>query len=64
MAAEPLNSKEQKKIIRTLTRLKHSLAADREIYTLLEERDRLGIQGVIPRIETSLQELTNEDSGR
>lgn len=61
---EVLNSREQKKIIRTLTRLKHSLAADREIYMLLEERERLGTDGIIPRIETTLQELTNEDSGR
>lgn len=61
---EPLTAKEQKKIIRTLTRLKHSLAADREIYMLLEERDRLGTEGVVPKIETTLQELTNEGSGR
>lgn len=60
--AESLEEQQQKKILRSLTRLKHSLAADREIYHLLEERERLGTQGVVPQLETTLSDiLTGED---
>lgn len=60
--ADTLEAQQQKKVLRTLTRLKHSLAADREIYALLEQRERLGTEGVVPQLETTLGEiLTGED---
>ena len=61
--ADTTDSKAQKKVLRTLTRLKHSLAADREIDELLEQRERLGTNGVFPQLETTLAEvLGNSDS--
>jgi hypothetical protein len=55
--AESLESQQQKKVLRTLTRLKHSLAADREIYTLLKQREEIGSSGVVPQLETTLAEV-------
>lgn len=49
--------KAQKKVLRTLTRLKHSLAADREIDQHLATLEELGTQGVAPRLETTLAEV-------
>ena len=60
MASEPLEIRQQKKILRTLARLKHSLAADREIEEMLEQYARLGTEGVVPRLETNLNELLNQ----
>ncbi len=57
MASEPLEIRQQKKVLRALTRLKHSLAADREVEGLLEEYLRLGTAGVVPQLETNLAEL-------
>lgn len=60
--ADTLEEQQQKKVLRTLVRLKHSLAADRQIYALLEQRQRLGTEGVIPSLETTLDEiLAGED---
>jgi hypothetical protein len=55
--ADTLQDQQQKKILRGLVRLKHSLAADREIYALLEDRERLGTEGVVPQLETTLGEI-------
>lgn len=61
--AESLESQQQKKVLRTLTRLKHSLAADRELYELLQQREELGSQGVVPRLETTLEEVLGAGNG-
>ena len=53
---------EQKKVLRTLTRLKHSLHADREIKAGLERMAALGTEGVQPRLETTLSELLGEEA--
>jgi hypothetical protein len=58
--AESLTDAQQKKVLRVLTRLKHSLAADREIADLLEQREALGAAGVVPQLETTLAEITGE----
>lgn len=58
--AESLEAAQQKKVLRVLTRLKHSLAADREIAALLEKREELGAAGVVPQLETTLAEITGE----
>lgn len=55
--ADTIDVKSQKKVLRTLTRLKHSLAADREIDALLDNMERLGTQGVTPQLETTLAEV-------
>lgn len=55
--ADTLEAQQQKKILRSLTRLKHSLAADREIYQLLEQRESLGSEGVVPQLETTLNDI-------
>jgi len=60
MASEPLEIRQQKKILRTIARLKHSLAADREIEELLEQYAKLGADAVVPRLETNLSELLAE----
>ncbi len=57
MASEPLEIRQQKKILRTIARLKYSLAADREIEELLEQHAQLGAGAMVPRLETSLAEL-------
>lgn len=59
--ADTLEDQQQKKIMRTLVRLKHSLAADREIYRLMEERERLITEGVVPRLDTNLDDLLSGD---
>lgn len=59
----PLSIAEQKKVLRVITRLKHSLAADREIAENLARMEELGTQGVVPRLETTLADvLGNSDS--
>ena len=60
--ADTLEAQQQKKVLRVLTRLKHSLAADREIYHLLEQRDALGAEGVVPQLETTLAEITSVEN--
>lgn len=60
--ADTLQEQQQKKVLRTLTRLKHSLAADREIYHLLQQREELSTDGVVPQLETTLANiLTGEE---
>lgn len=54
---ESLSTKEQKKVLRTILRLKHSIAADREIDAQLARMEELGTQGVVPRLETTLAEV-------
>jgi hypothetical protein len=54
---DSLSIKEQKKVLRTITRLKHSLAADREIDAQLAALEQLGTEGVVPRLETTLAEV-------
>jgi len=51
----------QKKVARSLTRLKHSLAADVEIHGLLKEMAEVGTGGVQPQLETSLSEILGSD---
>jgi hypothetical protein len=55
--AESLESRQQKKVARTLLRLKHSLAADREIEALLTQIQQVGSAGAIPQLETTLAEV-------
>lgn len=50
-------TKRNRKIARTLIRLKHSLAADEEIEDYLEEEKRLLASGVMPSIDVTLDEL-------
>lgn len=52
-----LSVDEQKKVMRTLFRLKHSINADREIKAGLERMAALGTEGVHPRLEGTLAEL-------
>lgn len=61
--AESLESAQQKKVLRTLTRLKHSLAADREIYGLLKKVEEVGSAGAVPQLETTLAEILSKDQG-
>lgn len=58
---ESIETKQQKKILRTLTRLKHSLAADREIYDLMKQYDQVGATGVVPKLQATLDDLTKDD---
>lgn len=58
----PLDVNEQKKVLRALTRLKHSIEADREIKAGLERMAELGTQGVVPRLETTLSEILGESN--
>ena len=50
-------TKRNRKIARTLIRLKHSLSADEEIEDYLEEEKRLLVSGVMPSIDLTLEEL-------
>lgn len=59
--ADTLADQQQKKILRTLVRLKHSLAADREIHGLLEQREQLGTEGVVPQLETTLADILSDE---
>ncbi len=52
---------EQKKVLRALARLKHSILADREIEQALTQLDELGAQGYAPRLEISLSDLVGEE---
>lgn len=58
---EQLSANEQKKVLRVLTRLKHSIQADREIAHGLERMAQLGTQGVQPKLETTLAEILGEE---
>lgn len=55
--AESLETLQQRKVLRTLTRLKHSLAADREIHGLLKQVEQVGAAGAVPQLETTLDEI-------
>lgn len=62
MASSP-DVLDRNKVLTTLTRLKHSLEADREIRALKARVDQLGSEGVVPQLETTLAEImgvTNE----
>lgn len=52
-----LEERQQRKVLRTLVRLKHSLEADREIDRLEAERERIGSQGSVPQLETTLADI-------
>lgn len=49
--------KRNAKITRTLVRLKYSLKADEEIEDLLEQQKAVLTSGMIPQLETSLEEI-------
>ena len=53
-------TKRNTKIMRTLVRLKHSLAADEEIADHLAAQKALIQQGVVPAFELDLTDLTGE----
>jgi hypothetical protein len=61
MTTQSLEVRQQKKVLRTLTRLKHTLAADRDIEELLEQHARVGAEGMVPRLETTLAELLGSE---
>lgn len=48
------------KIARSLIRLKHSLAADDEIYEVLQQQKDALKNGVIVRVDTTLKELLGQ----
>lgn len=50
-------TKRNRKIARTLIRLKHSLSADEEIEDYLEQEKKLLASGVMPSIDLTLEEL-------
>lgn len=50
------------KITRTLVRLKYSLQADDEIDDLLEQQKAVLTAGLIPQLNTSLQEILGADN--
>ena len=52
-----LRERSQRKVLRSLTRLKYSLAADAEIDALEQERVRIGAEGAAPQLETTLEEI-------
>jgi len=58
--AEDFESKRQKKIMRTLVRLKHSLAADREIEQILTERQRIINDGGVPQLDVALEDVIGD----
>lgn len=64
MAISSDDSLDRNKVLTSLTRLKHSLVADREIRALKREIARVGSEGVVPQLESTLSEIlgvTNED---
>lgn len=58
---DSLTVDEQKKILRSLTRLKHSLRADREVKAGLARMQELGTQGQVPQLETTLAEILGSE---
>jgi hypothetical protein len=50
------------KITRTLVRLKYALQADDEIEDLLEQQKAVLTAGLIPQLNTSLEEILGADS--
>lgn len=52
--------KRQDKIMRTIVRLKHSLAADEEIYQHRQRQRELLLEGEMPRLELNLTDLVDE----
>jgi hypothetical protein len=52
--------KRNAKIMRTLVRLKHSLAADEEIAEHLAAQKALILQGEVPRLELDLSDLAGD----
>lgn len=56
-----LTVEEQKKVLRALTRLKHSILADREIEAHLQQMEELGANGYAPKLEVSLSDIVGEE---
>lgn len=54
--------KRNAKITRTLVRLKYALKADDEIDDLLEQQKTMLTDGLVPKLETSLQEIMSNES--
>lgn len=59
--AEDFETKRQKKIMRTLVRLKHSLAADKEIEQFLAARQEIVNEGGVPQLDVSLDDIVAGD---
>lgn len=59
--AESFETKRQRKIVRSLVRLKHSLKADEEIERLLAEQQQIVNDGGVPQLDVSLADIIGGD---
>lgn len=59
--AEDFEAKRQKKIVRALVRLKHSLQADEEIERFLTSRQQIIDEGGVPQLDVTLDDILKAD---
>lgn len=57
-----LEERKQRKVLRTLVRLKYSLQADEQIEELMQAREALETEGVTPRLETTLADILGTEA--